>query len=89
MKTIKNTITAILLVIAMLISLSSCLTAVNVAGENVTEEIKDSGTEKTEETEENKETVSSNEGTDAINEPDSSEEEIFMNTDKETGRCPN
>ncbi|MBR6427267.1 MAG: hypothetical protein IKS28_05520 [Clostridia bacterium] len=50
----KNIITAILLTIAMLISLSSCLTAVNVAGENGTddgtEEIKDSGTEKTEET---------------------------------------
>ena len=33
----KNVITAILLVIAMLISLSSCLTALNVAGENGTE----------------------------------------------------
>ena len=50
MKTIKNIITAIVLTTAMVISLSSCLTAINVAGENGTEEIKDSGTEKTEET---------------------------------------
>ena len=36
MKTIKNIIIALLLTTAILISLSSCLTAVNVAGENGT-----------------------------------------------------
>ena len=47
----KNVITAIILILAMLVSLSSCLTAINKSGENVTDDktddIKESETETT------------------------------------------
>ena len=69
----KNIITAIILILAMLVSLSSCLTAINKSGENVTDDktddIKESETEKENETSEQSETSDPNKETQEVTEP--------------------
>ena len=82
----KNIITAIILILAMLLSLSSCLTALNKSGENVTDDktddIKESETEKENETSEQSGTSDPNEEMQEITEP------VQTESDEQTANNP-